>query len=742
MALFVAAALFSTSVSAAPQVALTRSVRGMTQLVGGSAASDDFVLTNFGDQTGNVTVTQQGNFFTVSPSSFTLAPLESRSVTIRSSVQQGGFYDGTVSVSVAGVQQPPLSIKVRQFVGTQPNGSVRINTATPQLVLSGVGNQQRSASANFANFGSAGMSGVFAADVPWIAPQGGVIGISSNSNGSASLTVDPLMRPDGFAPLGASVGNVALTYVTGTIAGKGALQQNNQTSARVNVEVFDIAKATLVPQQPGALAAGETAVFIPNFNDVGGFFSDLFLSNRTLVNQLTDLRLFYNLAGGAPATTINANIGTVAPGLSAWFPVALRNLFNVSNQTGSVQARSAQIERLAMSGLTGIRPDGQNRYLTAMPVLRSNTSVASGDRLLFSGIEKSTAVRTDILLQETHGVAGTYTIDYFDTAGAPVAPSANGNISAFQFLNLRDAAPAGARAARVTNTSGAAGTRLGGYAAVIDERTLDAWTILDPSRLIAGATELRIPLPNLQGAPPTTTDVYVTNGSATPAPVTIETTSSTSGPDPGPSPTANPRRRIVGRSDGDGLKRTTSETQNFTLAPLETRRVTITDAPLRYVRVTGPAGAISATGRVTSTAAGRLGSFGTGVPALPLAVATGSGTLKRFSRADELPGISPATLLLLETSGRPATVRVTVRFNFPAGALVSGQLAIPRTYEVAAGELVMIPEVTRTIIGPQRDSLGRLFNLVFDTEVIGGEGRILSFLQTTDPSGDITIGVD
>ena len=34
------------------------------------------------------------------------------------------------------------------------------------------------------------------------------------------------------------------------------------------------------------------------------------------------------------------NIGTVAPGLSAWFPVALRNLFNVSNQTGSVQART------------------------------------------------------------------------------------------------------------------------------------------------------------------------------------------------------------------------------------------------------------------------------------------------------------------------------------------------------------------------------------------------------------------
>lgn len=718
--------LVAASAMALPQVALTRSTQGLTQLQGGNASSEDFVLTNVGDEVATVSVSPRGNFFTVSPTSFVMQPGTSRNVTVRSTTQQGGFMNGSVDVSVQGVQQQ-LSVPVRLFVGGQPNGSVQINAATQQTLVSGLPGQLHSGSIGFSNFGTAGMQGIGAADVPWIAPPNNVIGISSKSTGNVAISVDPSLRPDGIAPLGASVGNFSLVYITGTSQGNTAFQNNNQASARATVEVFDITKAALTPQQPSTLGTNELAMFIPNLFDLNGLFSDLFLSNRTTGGAINDLRLFYNAAGNTPASTLLANVGNLPSGMSAWFPVVVRQLFNVTGQAGSVQARSNNLSRLSMSALSGVFTNNQ-RYLTAMPVLRSDASVAAGDRLLFSGVEKSTAVRTDVILQETAGFAAAYTVDFFDGAGAPVAPNKTGTLQPFQFVTLPDALPAAAKSARVTNTSTTT-ARINGYASVIDEVTRDVWTVIDPSRAgAASGSELRIPLPDLTGAPTTTVDVYLTNGATSASSVTVSTNR------------GNAKRRAVKRSAA--LQTTTDESQTFSLAPLATRRITITDASLGYVRVIGPASMISATGRVTSTVTGRTGSFGTGVPALPLASASGTGTLKRFSRADELPNVSPATLLLLETSGRPATVRVTLRFNFPAGSTISGQLTASKNYDVAGGELFKIPTVTRTILGPQRDTLGRIFNVVIDAEVVGGDGKILPFLQTTDPSGDITIGVD
>ena len=98
--------------------------------------------------------------------------------------------------------------------------------------------------------------------------------------------------------------------------------------------------------------------------------------------------------------------------------------------------------------------------------------------------------------------------------------------------------------------------------------------------------------------------------------------------------------------------------------------------------------------------------------------------------------------MLLELANRPATVRATVAFNFPAGSTVSAHLEASKEYEVAAGSLLSIPDLVRSILGPQRDALGTLVNVVVDVEVVGGEGRVLSYLQTVDRSGDLTLSID
>jgi hypothetical protein len=262
---------------------------------------------------------------------------------------------------------------------------------------------------------------------------------------------------------------------------------------------------------------------------------------------------------------------------------------------------------------------------------------------------------------------------------------------------------------------------------VIDASTRDRFTITDSRRNGSTDNELFIPMPSLASPATGTLDVWITNASSSAVAVTV--TDAPAGP---------ARRRAVRRS-------TLSEDaviDSVTLAPAETRKVTIASAPAGHVRLYSPRGAISATGRLTSTAPPRTGMFGTGIPALPASAAAGPGERRQFSLADDQPGFSPPSLLLLETSGQPATVRVTMRFSFPGGQLATGQAETSRDYVVPAGQRLVISDVSRSVIGNTRDSFGRLFKIVFDVEVISDTGRVLPYLQIIDPSGDVTLFSD
>jgi len=724
IALLIASTIAMPATSSS-QVGISRFPKGMMQVVGGAVQTDDFVVVNAGSDPASLTITTTGAFFTVSPSSFALSPNASQTVTIHPGVSAGGLYDGSVNVFASGVAQP-ISIPVRLFIGTPPQGSVSPNAAAGQVVIAPPAGTPHSGGTNIANFGTAAMQGIVVPGVPWIVPQQtNVIGIPSKGQALMSFSVDSSRRPDAIAPMGAALGTVSMIYLNGTsngpgISSVGVATSNGPPSGSVNVLVIDVIKTTVANQAPPPLAAGEVAWFLPGVTDSNGYFTDVFLSNRA-TNSIADLRLFFAAAGAAPATSILANFANFPSGTSSWFPFSPSSLFNVSGAIGTAQVRSAQSVSVSISALRGIFPDGTNRYLTALPVLRSDRSIAGNERLTLAGVEKSATARTDLLLQETSGFDGAYTVDFFDGAGAPVSPSRSGSILPFGALALADVVPAGARSARITNTSSGA-ARLTAMATVVDGLTGDLWTIIDASRFPAPAGELILPMPQLAGAPSSTVDVWISNTGSSPISVVVSTRP--------PS-----RRRIVGAggpAPGTALN----------LAAGETRRMQISSAPNGWIRISGPAGAFSATARVVSTVAGRSGTFGAGVPAFTAAAATGIGAVKRFARALDIPNVSPPTLILMEAAHTAATVRATIRFFFAAGSTVSGQVTASKDYNLAAGQTLAIPDITTAILGSQRASLGTLTNYVVDVEVVSGEGRILPFLQTIDASGDLTLSFD
>lgn len=705
----------TVSAATAQQIVLAEAPGGIVQAVGGPAEKDSFVLGNAGANRISVTLVPSASFFTVSPTPFTLSPGANAKVTIQPNTTTPGFYGGWINVFVTGITNP-LRVPVRMFIGTRPVGTTSPVSSNDLLVISGPPGTDHAGSWNVANSGDATMQGMLVSDVTWIVPQGDMVKIGPHRSAPFPFITDSGRR-DSIAPVGALFANLQMDYLKGTVPA------TSDPSGSIAVGVLDINKLPVTPAEPPPVASGERVSFLPVVTDTAGYFTDLFFANRSASALTSDLKLYYTQAGSAPPLSLMANAGQLARGVAAWFPLAPSSLFNVANETGTVQVRTGEPRRVAVSMIRGIIPDGVNRYLTAMPVLRSDRAIASGDRIFFSGVEKSANAHTDVVVQETAGSAGSFTIDFFDAIGAPVPPGQNGTLLPFGSAILSDVVPAGARSARVTNTSGG-DSRLTGFASVVDETTLDMWAIVDSTRGPEPTADLVLPVP--EGASSSTFDAWVTNTSNAPAIVTLA-----------PTP-VSARRRAVRRGSADNAAEL-----SFILGAGETRQVPLNDVALGFVHISGPTGAISAAGRLVSTAPKRLGSFGTGVPAIPSAFASGlNGPVRHFQRANDVPNVASPALLLVETSGRPATVRVTVAFSFPAGWTVSGHFEDTRDYDVPAGQLVTISDVIRSVVGPARDSFGTLANVVVDVEVVAGDGRVLPYLQTIDASGDLTLSVD
>lgn len=79
------------------------------------------------------------------------------------------------------------------------------------------------------------------------------------------------------------------------------------------------------------------------------------------------------------------------------------------------------------------------------------------------------------------------------------------------------------------------------------------------------------------------------------------------------------------------------------------------------------------------------------------------------------------------------------RPRFSGGSLASSAGRFSRDYKLAAGELRMIGDLGREVVGPIRDAFGDLRNAILDVEVLSGPGEVIPFLQSVDNGSSDTI---
>lgn len=696
---FVAAIAVAEAVGAAPNVVVSAFPRGMVQIAGsGSTSSDTFTITNIGDATASVALVRSNIFFTISSSAATLAPGTSQTITIRGTSQPGGGYVGFVTMTGSGVPASGIVVNVRMMVGGIPAGTVDPQALISRLDISGPADQAHASAIAFRNNGNATMMGMAMSDTSWLAPQQQLLSIDPARNAQVTFTADPTKRPDAPTPLGGMEASLSLRYIAG-----------NGADRTVTVSIVDVVKPGVGPGDPPPLPAGELALFVPGVSSRNQVLTDLFLSARRGEPAITDLKIFFAQSALA-STSFLATIAQPPTGLGLWFPSVLQSVFSRGEQVGTLQLRGAQSGNVSVSAVQISTPDEQRFFSSPLPILRSDRGIGPGESVLLTGAEKSGTVATSVYVQEMSGATATAQTEFFDAAGASIGTRRTDSINAFRAVELLDIAPAGARSIRITNTGSTA--RLGAMALVSDNATQASWAIVDPSRNAVATDRLLMPIVS------TSAEVFVANRSTSSATITIDTFV----------PTVTRRRRAV---HANAL-------QTATLRPLETLRTTV-NAPNTMLSVSGPAGAISATGKITLTTPGRIGSFGTSLPVVPLQSALLATQGTRFNGVND-GSVSRASLILAEVGGLTATVRVTLRYIFVAGLAVSSQAVSSKDFSVAPGAMLIISDLARTVIGAQRDTFGDLRNIQVDVDVVTGGGRIIPFIQTSDiVSGDISV---
>jgi hypothetical protein len=712
-----------------PIVSVTAFPDGIVGVTGQAAgAGDDFALTNLGRVPTTITLGQTGQFFTQSPTSFTLAAGATQVVTITTTVQAAGKYEGASLPAGAGVPAG-LSIPVRLFLATAPTGTVTPTTAVARTEIAAPANENPSGSVSFTNRGTGTLQGIATSDALWLIPQTDTVVIEAGATKEVTFTTNRALRPDAASAGGAAVATLTLSYVD--FGGSSSVKQIFQAAGSggrgsISVTVVDVVKASATSTAPPPLAAGEMALFVPGLFQAPGSSSDLLLS--VIGNSISDLKLYLGAQGRSP---VLGSLDQIAPNAGLALPSILQSIFASTAATGTVQVRSASLSRVSVAALQTNTASLAGSFITALPTFRSDRSAGASETIYLAGIEKTPARLANVFVQEVSGLPAAATVEYLGPGG-DVVSSRDAELAAFTLLSLPDSAPAGAASVRITNTS-RTGARIVAYATLVDATTQDAWTIVD-SQFVAGpsAEQIVAVLPAASTAAVTGNALYLLNPESNPLEITVTSQ-------------VNPVRRRAVRTSQDSA--TTSAAVRVTVGPRQTLLLPIAFTS-GFARLTA-ARPFIASARSMQTAAGRAGGFGSALPVSPVAAALAAGQSRRFSSVDDstrttVAAATPVTYRtnvgLIEVSGQSIMVRLTLRFTFSSGTKSSAQGLSTATVQVPANQLLIVNEIARAVIGASRDSLGDLRNMQLDVEVVSGGGRLLPFVQVIDNgSGDSAI---
>lgn len=699
----------------------------------GTGGSTSYTLTNIGDVSTNVSLTQNGSFFTQAPASFAIAGGGSQTITISVGPQtQNGTNTGASLPQGSGVPVG-LSVPVKLLVAPPPTaGTPNVIATIDRIDVSAARGQNPRGSATFQNIGTAIATGVPSSDVPWIIPDPtGVISIPQGGTISIGFTIDRSQRPDGTQPTGSVLGTLSFVYSTTRAGARQTLDGSPSLSA--SVPVSDTVKPPTSNSVIPPLAQGEVALLVPGVGNVVGsggklFVSDMTLLNRSPLSSVPDAKLFYIAPDGQ---TTQANLDSISPSGSVSLANVVSTVFNKSQQVGTMMIRSSQVSNMVVNATIFNDNNPKGRYGTVIPILRSDRAVSPGQRLVIGGMKRDATSHTNVYVQEMSGTLTFATARFLDANANQVGQSLPLTIQPFALTQAVFAVPPGAVTAVITNDSGG---KILSYATPVDdaEGGGDTWAQADWNRQysMSGTEPLLVPV---AGAAPGANNTYFRTDLAI-----TNTGSSTS--------TAKVRYTagalVVEKS--------------VNLAPLATSVLDdvvavflgVTPPSIGSIVVTPQGGTFTVTSRTYSSTQGSLATFGTATPT----VALGSGLVAGQSRLiagledsklstvnAKTPKTARTNFGFVETKGQPAKVKVSLLLN-DGRSLAFGQAKGSITIDLAANQFLLVPSMTKTILGDARETqFGDLKNVMVKFEVIGGTGGVVPFVTSTDNGTGDTI---
>ena len=284
--------------------------------------------------------------------------------------------------------------------------------------------------------------------------------------------------------------------------------------------------------------------------------------------------------------------------------------------------------------------------------------------------------------------------------------------------------PPGAVSARITNRDGSAG-RLTAYATPVDQTSGDFWSLADWSRVYASLQNEAQIIPvagKVRGANNTffRSDVSITASGNVPTSASLKLFYN-----------GGLSSAEAAISLGAGQTRVLEDIVG-TLFP------TLPESVVGYMVVTPSTGSLAITSRTYATQDGVPGTYGTAVPTLPLSRTIRLGQTKVIAGLDvasakTIGAKTPATfrtnVFLVEASGAPATVRVTVVYADRSQAAFGSRL-VTKTIDLAANQIFQT-NVTQ-LIAETNPSVDDLRNVQLEFRVLDGAGAVFAFTSSID----------
>lgn len=715
------------TVSSAPaSVALASPPEPIIQIEGGQVGMTSFFLLNIGSVASQIVISQTRDDFSLNPSSFEIPPGGTQLIHVTASRNLAGSYHGAAIPNGEGIPAG-LSIPIDILIASPPKGVPVIEAVAHRIDVVEPAGIDPVGVVRLRNVGDGPATGIMSSDSLWIRPQDGLIEIDSGGVVEVPFTISRSMRPDGDAAGGSAKGLLSFTYLS--------ISSSGSTQAEIR-RAFSTIVDTVKPEGQLAeippLEEGELAFFVPGVGhivgSVGLFLSDLSFTTDPSGGLASDLSIYYTPIGPEGKS---ARFDMSLPSSPVDIADIVNSVYGESAGIGTLQIRGADVDslRVVANILNVSHPSGT--FGTTIPVIRSDRGIGPGEELVLTGLLKTHSGHTNLFIQEIRGGVVNVETEFFDKAGDLISTRSD-ILGPFRLTGLFDSTatpvlPEGAVTAVMRAGFNSTG-RLAAYATPVDRASGDFWSVVDWSSHHDYSRTGPVIIPvagSVLGANNTffRTDLAVANAAGVGAAAMV---------------TYFPR----GES---------SVSEQLALQPREaailddvvTSFLGLPLGSVGHITVTPSDGELSLTSRTYTTVLGENATFGTGVPTLDLKTALRKDETRSLGGVEDsaktsierkVPQTFRSNLALIETAGASATVRVSLGFDYASG---TSRGVATRDFLLQPNEFLLLQSVSASIMGDVRQYFGDLNNLQVDTEVIDGDGSVVTWVSSVDNgSGD------